>query len=36
VKLRALALALDGTIALEGRLDGGVANALREARRAAS
>jgi hypothetical protein len=34
VKLRVLALALDGTIAVEGRLDGDVANALREARRA--
>ena len=34
MKLRVLALALDGTIAVEGRLDGDVANALREARRA--
>jgi hydroxymethylpyrimidine pyrophosphatase-like HAD family hydrolase len=34
VKLRVLALALDGTIAVEGRLDRDVANALREARRA--
>jgi hydroxymethylpyrimidine pyrophosphatase-like HAD family hydrolase len=34
VKLRVLALALDGTIAVEGPLDGDVANALREARRA--
>lgn len=38
MKLRVLALALDGTIAVEGRLDGEVANevanALREARRA--
>jgi hypothetical protein len=36
MKLRVLALALDGTIAVEGRLDGDVANTLREARRAAS
>lgn len=34
MKLRVLALALDGTIAVEGRLDRDVANALREARRA--
>ena len=33
MKLRVLALALDGTIAVEGRLDGDVANALREAPR---
>jgi hydroxymethylpyrimidine pyrophosphatase-like HAD family hydrolase len=34
VKLRVLALNLDGAIATDGRLDGGVADAIREVRRA--
>jgi hypothetical protein len=34
VKVRALAVAIDATIAVDGRLDGGVADAMRDARRA--
>jgi hypothetical protein len=34
VKLRVLALGFDGTVAADGRLDGGVADAIRDARRA--